>query len=149
MIISLLVEQYIEYSSPCILSFLYLYNAIMPSQACKNDNLFHCILSFLCLYNAIMPLQACKNDNLFHCILSFLCLYNAIMPSQACKNDNLFHCMSSYGGKFAVLSLHTFCHAALSCFSNTAFIDYVCNLVLSCLYPRSVSCFLKLAFYSV
>ena len=41
---------------------------------------------------------------------------------------------SRMGGKFAVLSLHTFCRAALSCFSNTASIDYVCNLELSFLY---------------
>jgi len=58
------------------------------------DNLFHHILSFLFLYKAIMPSQACKNDNLFHYMSSFLCLYKAIMPSkklQACKNDNLLH----------------------------------------------------------
>jgi len=54
-IISLLVWYYMEYSSPVKLSFLHLYIAIMPSQACKNDNLFRCMLSFLHLYNAIIP----------------------------------------------------------------------------------------------
>ena len=34
-------------------------------------------------------------------------------------------------------------------FSNTASIDYVCNLVLSFLFSWSISCFLKLAFYFV
>jgi len=53
------------------------------------------------------------------------------------------------GGKFAVLSLRTFCCAALLCFSNTASIDYVCNLVLSFLYSWSIFCFLKLVFYFV
>jgi len=38
----------------------------MPSKACKNDNLFHYVLSFLFVYKAIMPLKVYKNDKLLH-----------------------------------------------------------------------------------
>jgi len=50
----------------------------------------------------------------------------------------------TYGRNFFVLSLHTFCRAALSCFSNAASTDYVCNLVLYFLYSWSIFLFLEI-----
>ena len=77
------------------------------------------------------------------CAKRFFCLMCSLSSTNSCLCDcwgkysgvlNCHQAASRMGGKFAALSLHTFCRASLSCCSNTASIDYVCNLVLSFLY---------------
>ena len=79
------------------------------------------------------------------------CLPNSCLCDGWGKYSGILNChqeASRMRGKFAGLSLHTFCRAALSCYSNTASIDYVCNLVLFFCSHEVFSCFL-LAFYFV
>ena len=107
-----------------------------------------CMLDYACgtLWSVCLLVRAAEY---------FAWLRSLLSPNSClCDGSEKYSCILYYhqgaslmGEKFAVLSMHTFCRATLSYFSNAASIDCVCNPVLSLLYSWNISCLLILAFF--